>query len=94
MIGLKRVYNKAVQNCDKNMKKKVFIHETFNKLNKEKMVENRARLSGFVHSAGFCLIKFLPFRGHDELEKSCSPGLFLEVLKFLSANNPDVDNRT
>jgi len=35
-----------------------------------------------------------PFRAHDESENSRSPGMFLAVLKLISANNPDIGKYT
>ncbi|XP_022031763.1 zinc finger MYM-type protein 1-like [Helianthus annuus] len=49
---------------------------------------------GSVRSAGFCLENSLPFRGHDESEKSLYKGIFLSVLKLISVNNPDIGKYT
>ncbi|KAK1410977.1 hypothetical protein QVD17_37520 [Tagetes erecta] len=92
--GVRSLHYKAVQKCDDLMKPKQSIHEAFNKLSKEEMVANRARLSGSVQSVRFCLENTCPFRAHDESENSRSPGMFLAVLKLISANNPDVGKYT
>ncbi|KAM0051632.1 hypothetical protein Hdeb2414_s0007g00238771 [Helianthus debilis subsp. tardiflorus] len=49
---------------------------------------------GSVRSARFCLENSLPFRGHDESEKSLNKGIFLSVLKLISENNPDIGEYT
>jgi hypothetical protein len=39
----------------------------------------------------FLLRQGLAFRGHDESEESSNRGKFIELLKFLAANNEEVD---
>ncbi|KAJ0763696.1 putative transcription factor and/or regulators TTF-type(Zn) family [Helianthus annuus] len=87
-------HNYAVHKCENLLNQKRSYDANEKRRNKEEKIGNRYRLMGSVRSARFCLENSLPFRGHDESEKSLNKGIFLSVLKLISENNPDIGEYT
>jgi len=56
--------------------------------------EHRIRLNASIDAIRYLLNGALPFRGHDESEKSVYKGNFLELIKLIQERDETVHNVT
>ncbi|KAK1558529.1 hypothetical protein Q3G72_003401 [Acer saccharum] len=66
------------------------IETTINKQTDQAGIEYRTHLGASIDCSWFLLRQGLPFRGHDESEKSSNKGNFLELLHWLCGHNENI----
>ncbi|GAV78611.1 DUF4371 domain-containing protein, partial [Cephalotus follicularis] len=83
-------HNIALGKCLALMNEKSHIAVALSKQTNEAQIEYRTRLTASIDVIRLLLRQGLPFRGHDESEKSKNQGNFLEFLEFLSDHNESI----
>ncbi|XP_076932771.1 uncharacterized protein LOC143598446 [Bidens hawaiensis] len=86
-------HNNSVQKCDNILNQKDPMRRMSLSIVMEKRLQIGIALLGSVCSSRFLLENSLLFRGHNESEDSFSKGIFLEILKLVCENNPDIAKR-
>ncbi|KAK1369055.1 zinc finger MYM-type protein 1-like [Heracleum sosnowskyi] len=84
------VHNKAIKNCDALMRQHQSIVVALHKQSDITKNEYRIRLNASIDVSRYLLNGLLPFRGHDESEKSFHRGHFLELMKYTQNQNEGV----
>ncbi|KAK1358227.1 zinc finger MYM-type protein 1-like [Heracleum sosnowskyi] len=84
------VHNKAIKNCDALMRQHQSIAVALHKQSDITKNEYRIRLNASIDVSRYLLNGLLPFRGHDESEKSFHRGHFLELMKYTQNQNEGV----
>ncbi|XP_010434792.1 PREDICTED: zinc finger MYM-type protein 1-like [Camelina sativa] len=79
--------------CENLMNQGQSIKHAFRKQADITKNEYRVRLNASIDVSRYLLRQGLPFRGHDESEKSVNRGNFVELLKFTAEQNEDVSNQ-
>ncbi|GAV87732.1 DUF4371 domain-containing protein [Cephalotus follicularis] len=72
------------------MNEKSHIAVALSKQTNEAQIEYRTRLTASIDVIRLLLRQGLPFRGHDESEKSKNYGNFFEFLEFFSDHNESI----
>ncbi|KAK1388696.1 zinc finger MYM-type protein 1-like [Heracleum sosnowskyi] len=80
-------HHKALKKCDDLQRQKQSISVAFHKQSDIVKNEHRIRLNASIDVSRFLLNSALPFRGHDESEKSLHRGNFLEMIKYTQNQN-------
>ncbi|KAK1351456.1 zinc finger MYM-type protein 1-like [Heracleum sosnowskyi] len=80
-------HHKALKKCDDLLRQKQSIPVAFHKQSDIVKNEHRIRLNASIDVSRFLLNSALPFRGHDESEKSLHRGNFLEMIKYTQNQN-------
>ncbi|KAK1591673.1 hypothetical protein Q3G72_011480 [Acer saccharum] len=83
-------HQQASRKCLDLMTQNQHIETTINKQTDQARIEYRTRLGASIDCIWFLLRQGLPFRGHDESEKSSNKGNFLELLQWLCGHNENV----
>ncbi|GAV72462.1 LOW QUALITY PROTEIN: DUF4371 domain-containing protein, partial [Cephalotus follicularis] len=89
-VGAHVAHNIALGKCLALMNEKSHIAVALSKQTNEAQIEYRTRLTASFDVIRLHLRQGLPFRGHDESEKSKNQGNFLEFLEFLSDHNESI----
>ncbi|XP_023740665.1 uncharacterized protein LOC111888789 [Lactuca sativa] len=87
MGNIQSYHHKAQEKCDLLLRKNQSIGEVLHKQTKLETSNYEIRLRATIRSCRFLLKNALPFRGHDETEKSNNKGLFIEVLSLIREDN-------
>ncbi|XP_023730872.1 uncharacterized protein LOC111878583 [Lactuca sativa] len=87
MGNIQSYHHKAQEKCDLLLRKNQSIGEVLHKQTELEKSNYEIRLRATIHSCRFLLKNTLPFRGHDETEKSNNKGLFIEVLFLIREDN-------
>ncbi|KAJ9558142.1 hypothetical protein OSB04_012756 [Centaurea solstitialis] len=87
-------HNRALKNCEGLMRQDQSIVVAFHKQTDIIKNEHRIRLNASIDAIRYLLNGALPFRGHDELEKSFYRGNFLELIKLIRERVETVRNVT
>ncbi|KAG7583845.1 Ribonuclease H-like superfamily [Arabidopsis suecica] len=85
--GVDSFHNNAVMKCENLMKQGQSIEHALHKQDDITRNEFRIRLNASVDASKYLLRQGLPFRGHDESEKSANRGNFVELLKYTADQN-------
>ncbi|KAL6582809.1 hypothetical protein OROMI_004887 [Orobanche minor] len=80
-------HNRAFKNCEDLMRQDRSIAVAFHKHSVTTKNEYRVRLNASTDACRYLLNQALPFRGHDEPEKSLNRGNFLEIIKLIRNQN-------
>ncbi|XP_021997455.1 zinc finger MYM-type protein 1-like [Helianthus annuus] len=83
-------HNKAVKKCEDLLRQDRSIQFSYEKYTDKQKSEYRIRLHSTIIVSKALLNGSLPFRGHDESEKSLYKGHFLELLKLLGEVNESI----
>ncbi|KAJ9562232.1 hypothetical protein OSB04_007392, partial [Centaurea solstitialis] len=87
-------HNRALKKSEDLMRQNQSIVVAFNKQTDIAKKEHRIRLNVSIDVARHLLNGELPFRGHDESEKSLHRGHFLETIKLIRSRDVNVRNVT
>ncbi|KAJ9543570.1 hypothetical protein OSB04_023277 [Centaurea solstitialis] len=87
-------HNRALKKSEDLMRQNQSIAVAFHKQNDMAKNEYRIRLNVSIDVARYLLNGELPFRGHDESEKSLHRGHFLETIKLIRNRDVTVRNVT
>ncbi|KAC9910475.1 hypothetical protein E3N88_45093 [Mikania micrantha] len=85
-------HNKSLKKGSDLLKEAQSIHVAFDKQTEKQKKEYRIRLGISVKVARGLLNGGLPFRGHDESDKSIYRGHFIEFLKLMGEINEEIGN--
>ncbi|KAL6582954.1 hypothetical protein OROMI_005032 [Orobanche minor] len=80
-------HNRAFKNCEDLMRQDRSIAIAFHKHSDTAKNEYRVRLNASIDACRYLLNQALPFRGHNESEKSLNRGNFLEIIKLIRNQN-------
>jgi hypothetical protein len=89
--GVTSAHNAAQERYNLFMTPHGAIDDKIVKVDNEERRLYKIRLTYSLRCLRFLLQQGLAFRGHDESEESSNRGNFIELLKWLAANNEEVD---
>ncbi|XP_044365275.1 zinc finger MYM-type protein 1 isoform X2 [Triticum aestivum] len=89
--GINSIHNKAQEKYNLFVAPQPSIDNIMVRVCKEDLRMYKARLTYSLRCLRFLLNQGLAFRGHDESEESSNRGNFLELLKWLSKNDEEVN---
>ncbi|XP_023753981.2 uncharacterized protein LOC111902371 [Lactuca sativa] len=87
-------HHKAEEKCHLLLRKNQSIGEVLHKQTELEQSNYEIRLRATIRGCRFLLKNALPFRGHDETEKSNNKRLFIEVLSLIREDNEKIFNVT
>ncbi|XP_052625693.1 uncharacterized protein LOC111912614 [Lactuca sativa] len=90
MGNIQSYHHNAQEKCDLLLRKNQSIGEVLHKQTELEKSNYEIRLRATIRSCRFLLKNTLPFRGHDETEKSNNKGLFIEVLSLIREDNKKI----
>ena len=88
--GPNSAHNQAYEKCQNLLNQKQHIETVIIKQSDQARIEYRIRLKATLDCIRLLLRQGLPFRGHDESEKSSNMGNFLELLKVIAQQNESI----
>ena len=91
MGGIGSIHNQAQEKYNLFVAPQPSIDNIMVRVDKEDLRMYKARLTYSLRCLRFLLNQGLAFRGHDESEESSNRGNFLELLKWLSENDEEVN---
>ncbi|XP_051211106.1 uncharacterized protein [Lolium perenne] len=89
--GVTNIHNQALEKYNLFVTPNTKIDNVIVKVSKKDLLLYKNRLTYSLRCLRFLLNQGLAFRGHDESEESNNRGNFIELLKWLAANDEEVD---
>ena len=89
--GINSIHNKAQEKYNLFVAPQPSIDNIMVRVSKDDLRMYKARLTYSLRCLRFLLNQGLAFRGHDESEESSNRGNFIELLKWLSENDEEVN---